>query len=370
MRKVTFCLKMPHNAYIGGIAAIINSYISSASLFNEYGYEIDLFDQDGSRTDKIHFSPFQTALYGRNQYKTLCKRIENGEMDILHIHTSRSSLFLKDVLLIRKIYKKYHTDIFLSIHVGELSTVFRKIPKSWHKKIIDILNTCVRNVVFLSERMQREFIESGLDKDKASLLYNFSDLEIGVNEVDLSGRRSDNVLRLIFVGMINPDKGILDLLEVINDIENADIHLDICGSVTEPTIKERFISLVEKAGNKVTLHGYVVGEEKANLYKKADALILPSYHEGMPLVIVEALTAGCAIISTPVGAIPEILTSENAEWIKAGDKESIKNAVMNLFNDKTRLNSMKALNLQLSTQYGKKYHIKKLCDIYSKYRVS
>lgn len=370
MKKVCFCLKMPHGSYIGGIAAMINSYVAGNNIFRQFGFEVSVYDQDASKADKIHFSPLQTFYYGFQQYRGLCNKIEKREIDILHIHTSCRTLFLKDVLLLRQIYIKYGTKIYLTIHVGNIDTVFEKIPIFLHKKLIRILNNCAHKVLFLSEEMRRQFISLGIGEKKTEILYNFSDLQIDIKESEedesTMNCRDTKRLNLLFVGMINRDKGIIELLKALNVMDSDAVHLDIGGTITDSSIKDEFERLVDEAKEKVTLHGYVSGEKKINLYKNADILILPSYHEGMPLVVLEALSAACAIISTPVGSTPEILSKENAEWIEVGSVESIKRAIEKLACNDKRLRKMKKDNYQLSRKYTKQAHISKLCNLYLK----
>lgn len=369
--KVCFCMKMPHESYVGGIAAIMNSYISSKDLFAEHGIDISLFDQDMGKLETVRFFPVQTFLYGQLQYKGLCKKIENEEFDILHIHTSRRTLFLKDVLLLRKLYRKYGIKICLTIHVGDISTVFKKIPKFMHQKLICALNECAYKVIFLSDRMRKQFIESGLEGKITETLYNFSDLRIvddKANEVVFPDHTdtSESGLSLLFVGMINHDKGIIELLNAVNQMKNIPLRLDVCGTVTDNSVKNEFNTLVESSEGRVVLHGYVQGNDKIALYRDADILVLPSYNEGLPLVILEALTAGCAIIATPVGAIPEILSKKNVEWIEIGSVGSIEDAIRDFANNDTKLAQMKRANLELSKKYTKEAHISQLCELYVK----
>ena len=75
--------------------------------------------------------------------------------------------------------------------------------------------------------------------------------------------------------------------------------------------------------------GTVVGEKKERLLRKADFLVLPSYHEGLPMVVVEAMAAGLAIVATPVGGIPEIVApGVNGCLVVPGDIEEVVGAIV------------------------------------------
>ena len=363
MKKVCYCLKMAHTTYVGGITAIINSYLLSKESFLNRGYDICVFDYQNRIIDKIKPSPIQTFLYGIKQYSGLCKLIDTKSIDIIHIHTSCRTLFLKDVYLLKKLNMRSGIRVYLTIHVGDINTVFEKIPRFLHKRIIGVLNKHACKVCFLSNEMSKQFIEKGLNEDLSETIYNFSDLPL-IQYSQCEGDEKSNTLNLLFIGMINKDKGIIELLQALIELNDMDLHLDICGTITDYSIEKEFKSLVNKLKEKVSLHGYVVGVEKTAIYKKADALVLPSYHEGMPLVILEALSSGCGIISTPVGSIPEILNNRNVEWVEAGSVDSIKKAIKNLYDNRDKLQIMKVNNLKTGKNYTKDVHIATLCYLY------
>ena len=58
------------------------------------------------------------------------------------------------------------------------------------------------------------------------------------------------------------------------------------------------------------------------------AVVLPSYHEGLPMAILEGMAAGKAIISTTVGAIPEVVTGENGALVEPGDVIALAQALL------------------------------------------
>lgn len=362
MKKILHCLEMPHSTYIGGVAAMINSYMANAGLFEKNGYEEGIFDYENLFVNKIKISPLRMCLYGYFQYISLKKTVGEDLIDIIHIHTSRNSLFLKDVLLGRSIQKRTGVKVIMTVHVGDISTVFEKIPDAIKKWLIGLINKYFSKIIFLTKSIETQFIDAGLQKEKAVVLYNFCDINVSKRKKS----DSNKPLELLYVGMINRAKGILELLDALNMIDNHyDIHLSICGEITEPNIEEEFKQKINKLSGKVSVLGYVKGEQKEQLFENSDVLVLPSHHEGFPLVILEALSSGCSIITTQVGAIPEVLGCENCIIVEIGNPNSIKKAVERMYNDEQLISDMGSANLQLSELFSKENHINKLCSIYN-----
>lgn len=359
MKKVLFTLKMPHKSYVGGIATVINGYLGSEAEFIKQGYFVDIFDYVNTKIDNIKPSKVSNVIYGFAQRKKLIKELKSNHEDIIiHIHTSCRYLFFKDVLLAKSIKKKYNIPVILSIHVGDISTVFDGIPTKFKKISFEILNQYVDKTIFLSPNMIKQFISSGLKKDRAELLLNFHDIPMEMR------RDSHEELKILFMGAIKKEKGIIELLKAIHGLPELNLHLDICGTLTDNTIAADFSRYTNELKNQIHLHGYVKGKEKNELFKNADVLVLPSYHEGFPLVILEAMATGNAIISTPVGTTPEVFDDKNVIWVKVEDVESLREAIKKLANDDELLNKMKLQNFCEGKKYSKQIHIKKLCDIY------
>ena len=82
-------------------------------------------------------------------------------------------------------------------------------------------------------------------------------------------------------------------------------------------------------------------------------------------MILEALAGGCAIISTKVGATPELLTDENALWVNVGDPDAIKEAILRLIEDRSALLAMQEKNYALGKNYNTEHHISTLCAYYN-----
>ena len=141
--------------------------------------------------------------------------------------------------------------------------------------------------------------------------------------------------------------------------------IHVCGQVTDNAIKARFEELARILGNKIQVHGYVSGKEKEEVLSNADILVLPSYAEGVPIVLFEAMAFSCGIITTPVGGIPEIIKSDNGILIPPGDKEALMQAISLLLQDNMILKSMQEENYEKSRNFGLNNNINKLCGVYS-----
>jgi glycosyltransferase involved in cell wall biosynthesis len=362
MKKVLLCFKMPHGTYIGGVATIINNYLQNKEKFKANGYDIELFDYVMEDKYKKLPSKISEIVYGILQRRALKKYLKLNLVDVINIHTSREWLYVKDILLAKMIAKKYGIKVVLTIHVGTASTVYNRI-RLLKQSTLKIVNRYVSKIIFLSKEIQNEFIHLGIKKEKTEVLYNPHFLSQVEDEKE-GDRRA--VLQLLYVGALHREKGILELLNALCNMEDFDFHVDICGINTDKSIILEFEECIQKLDKKVTLHGYVSGKEKTQLFNQADVLVLPSYHEGMPLVIMEALATGCAIISTKVGTTPEILNKENVCWVKIKSKDDIINAVENLYRNPKQLLNMKKSNFELGKKFTIERHVEKLCDIYSK----
>ena len=98
--------------------------------------------------------------------------------------------------------------------------------------------------------------------------------------------------------------------------------------------------LVDEDGlnKKVHLLNWVYGKEKKQLLNRADIFVLPSYREGMPNSLIEAMSSNTAVISTTVGGIPDLVKSGiNGILVNPGEIEALKNAILYYLNDEEKM---------------------------------
>lgn len=133
---------------------------------------------------------------------------------------------------------------------------------------------------------------------------------------------------LLYIGSAYPHKGLDLLVDVWEDIEamHHDLRLKIAG--TDDVFMQRLKDEVRKRKlTRIDFLGYVTEEDLPDLYADALAFVYPSRFEGFGLPPLEALQAGCPVISSDAAALPEVLGAEGAFFFQSGSRTGILQAV-------------------------------------------
>lgn len=129
---------------------------------------------------------------------------------------------------------------------------------------------------------------------------------------------------LLAVGRLNPQKNHALLLEAFADPRLAAAHLLLAG---EGALREELARRASEHGVADRVHFLGVRADVPRLYGAADALVLPSSWEGNPLVVMEAMAAGVAVVATAVGCVPELVTAETGWLVPPGEARALADAL-------------------------------------------
>lgn len=149
---------------------------------------------------------------------------------------------------------------------------------------------------------------------------------------------------VLFAGAVVRRKGVDVLLEAWRRLDAPDWRLIIAGPAAEP-------ELLEDPPNRVEFVGSLPRPQVQALLARASVAALPSRREAMPLFILEALSAGTAVVSTPVGAIPEVL-DEIGELVPAGDADALTAALRRLIESPAHRDALAAAGIR---RYAERY---------------
>lgn len=337
--------------YQGGISSIVNAVLERIDYLEENNLEIIKYEtcrveRSEKSDERFNMSNLKNCVA---IYSSLWREVKDHNPQVLYFHSSVRFALLKDLLAICHAKKKTGVKTVIHIHFAEYEKIMTG-KKLFDNLILNILKKYIDKVVFLSKKTAEEFIAHGIEKSKTSVIYNFSTVEYTHSEQESAIRSIDKKCRFLFVGSIDKRKGICDFLDCLKQIhEPYEFH--ICGRYRDDDVKDEVKEDIQLLGASVIEHGYVSGEEKKNIYLNSDVLVLPSYAEGLPMVIMEAYHAGCAIISTSVGAIPEIVGKSNGFIIEPGNKEQLLNAIKTLIQDHQLLCQMKKINIGVARNF-------------------
>ena len=154
-------------------------------------------------------------------------------------------------------------------------------------------------------------------------------------------------IRLLFLSRLEFKKGVyiaINTLKILNKIENRFI-LTIAGSGKEEENVKNLIS----QNNEIEWAGYVANESKHILLDTSHVMILPSYTEGLPLTLLEAMMYGLVIVSRPIGGIPDIIKNgENGCLTDSLLPVDYSKIIISLVNNQTQYNKMSQNNIEQS----------------------
>lgn len=142
-------------------------------------------------------------------------------------------------------------------------------------------------------------------------------------------------VRFVCVGRLAPEKGQRGLLEALRGLRDDEIaaHLELVGDGPERLPVEAAVRALDLEGV-VVFAGQLSEEETLARIARADALIVPSFMEGLPMVLIEAMAAGTPVIASAVAGIPELVAhGESGLLFRASDWLGLRHAMAELARD-------------------------------------
>jgi len=323
-KKVIFVA--PHNKkWKGGISSVINEY--KRTIENSFNY----FPSTYSPNIRYTFLVFPFLLVG-----FVIKLLFNQQFKIVHIHgASVGSFYRKYVffLISKYIFRKR---VLYHIH-GARYHLFYAESSPIVKKLVQHIVNKSDGVIVLSESW-KVFFANNFTPKRIYILSNIVGYAPPLNKYIVDNK---STLKLLFLGRIGDRKGIFDLLQLLVERKKEiDGKLElIVGGDGEV---QRLINFVKTNDltNTVKFVGFVEGKDKKQILTNSDIYILPSYNEGLPISILEAMSYSMPIISTNVGGIPEIVDNNlNGLLVDPGDKVALFKAIKVFFENRQKVTS-------------------------------
>jgi glycosyltransferase involved in cell wall biosynthesis len=321
MKKLKVIMLGPSLEEKGGMGSVGTLILNTAPA-NLQIQHISTWDGELSRRSSLHrLKVFILALIA------LLWKLLRGEVDVVHIHLAeRGSALRKSILVLIAI--AFRKPIIMHAHGCEFHS-FHATLSSGMKQVLNWVLQQSTYLIALSESWKDYYMTNcHLTAEQVVVLPN--PVEIPENVPDRANSHPN--INFVFLGRIGKRKGAYDLLEAFAKLapehrEKATLTLAGIGEVEEAS------NLAERLNIKQYLNfpGWVDPAGRSELLFKADVFVLPSYNEGLPMALLEAMSWGLPVITTPVGGIPEVVTdNETGLLVNPGDVQQLAEAVQSL----------------------------------------
>ncbi|MFY0761454.1 glycosyltransferase family 4 protein [Metabacillus dongyingensis] len=336
----------------GGISSVLSNYFSYKNEFNDKQAEIDGFNSINTKNKLTQMLAFPSILA---QFFIKIK-----DYDIIHIHVSSYGSFIRKNILAKicKINKKPYV---VHLHGSEFKLFYNNSSKK-RKNSIKVFFDSASKIIVLGEEW-KQFIGGIVDDSNKIYVLN--------NAVPLPERQSyekkvnNKKLILGFLGQIGERKGIFDLINSVDSFSNeVEIELLIAGNGEQELLQKKILAANNK--HRFINMGWINNLERQNFLNSIDVLVLPSYNEGLPMSILEAMSYKKPIISTNVGSIEEaVLNDINGFIINPGNQEQLSQAIYKFLNNPAIIEEFGSKSIKIFVEkFLLQTHIDKLCTLY------
>ncbi len=284
----------------GGIAQVLYSY--RTHIFPVFKSVVNF------KRGNVAYKMLVTML---GYVETFFRLLFDRKIKIVHIHTASGNGFKRNIPFVN-LSAAMGKKVVLHIHSGRFNDYYEEN----HELVEKVFSKCAV-VVALTKEIKAFYEQMGCKK--VIVINNIIEYP-EIRNITFG----DDAIHMLYLGVITKTKGIYDLIEVISEHKEefeGKLILHVGGNKEVEKLQSMIAG--HHLENVVKFEGWVSGDNKIELLNKCDVFVLPSYTEGVPISILEALSYGDFIIATNVGGIPEIVNSDNGILFTPADKNAL-----------------------------------------------
>lgn len=321
------------------------------------GGEIDLTLVNNENAKQVFgaSNPVKRLFAGLSNYLPVVRQfmetVANEHFDVAHICTSGSFGLIRDLLIV-KAAKKKGVKTVAHTHFGRIPQILNS--RGWETFLLKRLLMCVDCVAVMDGFSMKALKKHGYN----NVRFVPNPLATDVQKlIEDGGDIVRNSRKIVYAGHVLPSKGLKELVEACREIYQ--IKLVILGKVSDEAFREQLYQIGgDKSKNWLEIPGNKPFVEVIQEMKSCGVFVLPSYSEGFPNVILESMACGCSIVTTAVGAMPEMLDIEGDRpcgiCVPVKDVSSLRNAIVDLLGDTVKA---KALGMNARNRVIERYSI-------------
>lgn len=287
------------------------------------------------------------------------RRALNYRPDVVHLHfASRASSVRKEHLA--RLALRKGLKVVMHSHGAEYQMYWKEMGPRARARSLAIFQQ-VSALIVLGHSWRDFFVSIGVPHERLAIMPNPVRLPAGVAE-----RTSTGPIVCAYLGIISNRKGAFDLVEAVARMplqSRQRLMLVMAGNGKVVELRQRVHDLQLMAS--IEVRDWLNPEQRDALLAAAHVFVLPSYHEGLPMALLEAMAHGAAPLSTPVGSIAEIVKhGENGLLVRPGDIDGLAAALVRLVDSASDRSAFGARARCAVQHLSLDAYSRRLCDLY------
>ena len=339
---------------MGGVRAVVRGYFDSG-LFDRYHCVYVASHRAGSTWVKI-----TTAVKAWFRVAFLLRRLESP---LVHVQVaSRGSFWRKFVVcwLARAAGRPY----IFHLHGGGFSRFYDDESGWLARRLIRSTLEHASLVIALSEQWRERLLQI-CPLARVDVLHN----AVAIPDIQGLRRLDDRDSTLLFLGHVLRDKGVYDLVRAFARVATRFPRTKLVLGGTGDLEGVQQLAAQLEISDRLSCPGWLGPDRKSAALASSLIFLLPSYHEGMPMAVLEAMSWGLPVIATPVGGIPQVIDHEvSGLLVAAGDIEGLARQIERLLTD-TALRERLGANARarIEADFSLRDALERLTAIYNRF---
>ena len=336
----------PDRSVHGGISAVVNNYYEAG-----LNQKVDLC-YIGTMVEGSKLRKLWQAIKAFVQF---CVKLP--EYGIVHIHVASDSSFYRKSVFIKTAHV-FGKRIVVHQHGGNFEEFYyRQLTEKGRKNVQKVLS--MAEVLLVLSLEWKQFFSQITEESRITVFPNSIQLP-------QLAEKHYGQHKLLFLGRLCETKGIRELLNSVAELrsEYPDMKLYLGGIWEEKELE----TLAGAYPENVRYLGWINGEEKKKYLEECDIFVLPTYFEGQPVSVLEAMAFSCAVVASQVGGIPQMIEDgQTGILIKPKDEVSLQDGLLKVLKD-ARLCAELGANARkkVASEFSIEMSIEKLLQIYRK----
>lgn len=304
----------------GGITSVITQLL--AHDWNAEGIDMKFIPS------YIEANNVKKILFFLKAFRKIKKEFKKNKPDIVHIHMSYKGSFTRKFLL-HKLCRKNGIPDIIHLHGSEFKKWFDESDDKKKEQIRILLKECAGFIV-LGDKWNKAVKE--IEPETKTVMVR------NTVHIPCCTVHWQQPFTVLFMGVLIKRKGVADLINAVNLLKKENklnnVKVIIAGSGAEET---ELKAMCTQLGLEqyIEFTGWIAGEDKEKIFRESQMLVLPSYNEGLPIAIIEAISYGMPVVATNVGDISSaVIHGENGFLIDPGDVKGLAYSIHKLISEK------------------------------------